>query len=149
MKSTAKAQAQARELKEKLALRLKGSASIDQVRQANDANGWPILFCSNGGAEAAGDEVIALRIKAQDAVSKDIFGNSLTAFSPHAIELAYEAGEPSLLNLALVMVEVAKIGMKLEIKVIPALTAVSEASMNAAAPAASHEYEVQWPSKGM
>lgn len=149
MKSTAKAQAQARELKQKLELRLKGSASIDQVRQANDAQGWPMLFCSNGGAEAAGDAVIAIRIKAQDAVSKDVFGNDLVAFAPHTIELAYEEDIPSRVDIIKVMAEVQKIGMKLAVKEIAAATAVTEASMDAAAVAASLEFETQWPTKGL
>lgn len=154
MKSTAKAQAQARELKEKLERRFKGSATIDSVRQANDAQGWPLLICSNGGAEASAAEVIAIRIKAQDAVSKDVFGNDLVAFAPHTIEVAHELDAngkqtPSQLDMAKAMQEVSKIGMKIDIKQIAAGTAVSEASMNAAAVALSLEVETQWPTKGI
>jgi len=154
MKSTAKAQAQARETKEKLERRFKGSATIDTVRQANDAQGWPLLICSNGGAESAGSEVIAIRIKAQDAVSKDVFGNDLVAFAPHTIEVAHELDAngkqtPSQLDMAKVMQEVSKIGMKIDIKEIANTTAVSEASLNAAAVALSLEVETQWPTKGI
>jgi len=153
MKSTAKAQAQARETKEKLERRFKGSATIDTVRQANDAQGWPLLICSNGGAESAGQPVIAIRIKAQDAVSKDVFGNDLVAFAPHTIEVAYELdateAEPSRLDLAKVMQEVSKIGMKIDIKEIADGTAVSAASMDATAVALSLEVETQWPTKGI
>lgn len=154
MKSTAKAQAQARELKEKLERRFKGSATIDSVRQANDAQGWPLLICSDGGSEAAGSAVIAIRIKAQDAVSKDVFGNDLVAFAPHTIEVAHELDAngkqtPSQLDMAKAMQEVSKIGMKIDIKEIANATAVSEASMNAAAVALSLEVETQWPTKGI
>ena len=153
MKSTAKAQAQARETKEKLERRFKGSATIDTVRQANDAQGWPLLICSDAANEAAGQPVIAIRIKAQDAVSKDVFGNDLVAFAPHTIEVAYELdateAEPSRLDLAKVMQEVSKIGMKIDIKEIADGTAVSAASMDAAAVALSLEVETQWPTKGI
>lgn len=153
MKSTAKAQAQARELKEKLQFRFQGSASIDTVRQINDAAGFPILICSDGGNEAAGQPVIAIRIKAQDAVSKDVFGNDLMAFAPHTIELAYEKdtteAEPSRVDLIKVMAEVQKIGMKLLVKEIADGTAVSEASIDAADVAAALEYEVSWVAKGL
>lgn len=154
MKSTAKSVAQFRELKVKLQQRVKGSASIDTVAESLDANGWPMLKLSNGGAVAAGDEVILLRMKAEDAVSKDVFGNANLAFSPHAIELAYEldgAGKqtPSQLDLAKVLQEVCKCGIKLEVKEIANGTAVDEAAINAAAVAASLEFEVMWPTKGI
>lgn len=153
MKSTAKAQAQARELKEKLERRFKGSASIDSVRQANDAQGWPLLVCSDAANEAAGQPVIAIRIRAQDAISKDVFGNDLVAFAPHTIEVAYELdvaeGEPSRLDLAKAMQEVSKIGMKIDIKEIADGTAVSATSMDAASVALSLEVETQWPTKGI
>jgi len=49
IKSIAKAQALVRELKERLEIRLAGSARIDTVREASDAEGFPALFLSNGG----------------------------------------------------------------------------------------------------
>jgi hypothetical protein len=154
MKSTAKAQAQARELKEKLERRFSGSATIDSVRQVNDAQGWPLLICSDGGSEAAGQSVIAIRIRAQNAISKDVFGNDLVAFAPHTIEMAHEldgSGKqtPSQLDMVKVMQEVAKIGMKIDVKEIANATAVSEASMDAASVALSLEVETQWPTKGI
>lgn len=153
MKSTAKAIAQVRELKEKLEFRFKGSASIDTVRALSDAQGWPMLICSDGGVETAGNPVIAIRIKAVDAVSKDVFGNDLVAFSPHTIEVAYELdgteGEPSRRDIIKTMAEVQKIGMKVLVKEIADATAVSAASMDAAAVADALEFEVQWPTKGL
>ena len=149
MKSTAKAQAQVRSLKERLEARFSGSATINSVRQANDANGWPMLFCSIGGVEAATNPVIAVRIKSQDAVSKDVFGNALVAFSPHDLELAYETAVPARTDIIKAMAELGKMGFKILVKEIIAATAVTEASIDAAAVAASLESEVQWPSKGM
>jgi hypothetical protein len=154
MKSTAKSQAQMRVLKERIDQRIHGSATINTSRAANDANGWPMLFLSVGGTETASAPVIAIRISAQDAVSKDVFGNALTAFAPHTIELAYEqaigAAVPAAADLILAMVEIAKIGMKLKVEEIAAGTAVTEASMNAAHAADfSFESEVVWPSHAM
>lgn len=151
MKSTAKSSAQVRVLAERIAQRVAGSATIDTVRVASDANGWSMIFCSDGGVETANAAVIAIRISAQDAVSKDVFGNALVAFSPHVIEIAHElnaAGKqtPSQLDLIKVMAELGKIGMKIQVKEIALNTAVSEASMNAASVALSLESEVQWPS---
>lgn len=153
MKSLAKAEATVRELKEKLQFRFKGSSSIDTVRESKDSEGWPMLFCSDAGNEAAGQPVVAVRIKAVDAVSKDIFGNDLIAFGPHELEVAYELdgteGEPSRRDLSKVMLEVSKIGMKILIKEIADATAVSATSMSATAPADVLDYEVVWPTKGL
>ena len=148
MKSTATAQALSRELADKLAKRTGKS-----VRQANDANGWPMLFVSTAGNEAAGQPVIAIRISNPDAVSKDIFGNATSAYAPHNLELAYElqgADNPAPTDVTLLQVafEVTKTGVKQQIKEIAAGTAVSEASMNAAAVAVEMD-ELYWPLKSI
>lgn len=90
MKSTAKAESVMRGIKEELAMRIKGSATIDTVRELKDANGWPMLVLSDAGVETAGAAVIAIRMKAVDMVSKDVFGNDLVAFAPHKLELCWE-----------------------------------------------------------
>jgi hypothetical protein len=153
MKSLAKAQATIRELKAKLEFRFKASATIDTVRETADSEGWPMLICSDAGNEAAGQPVIAIRIKAANAVSKDVFGNDLVAFTPHELELAYELdsaeGEPSRRDVIKAMSEVAKCGFKILVKEIADGTAVSATSMNATAAADSLENDVQWPTKGM
>lgn len=153
MKSTAKAEAWMRDLKERLEFRIQGSSTIDTVREAKDSNGWPVLFLSDGGVETAGNPVIGLRIQAADAVSKNVFGEDLLAFTPHELELAYELdvteGEPSRKDLIKVMLEASKLGLKLIVKEIADGTAVTAANMTAAAVAASHEAEVVWPTKGM
>ena len=153
LKSTAKAEATFRDLKERLALRVAGSARIDTVRADKDANGWPMLVLSDGGVETAGNPVVALRMKAADAVSKDIFGNDLAAFAPHEIEVAYELdsteAEPDRKDLAIVYQEVAKIGAKIVVKEVADATAVSEASLNATAAALELEADIQWPTKGI
>jgi len=152
-KSTAKAEAVVRDLKERLELRLEGSARIDTVREAKDANGWPMLFLSDGGTETAGNPVIGLRVKAADAVSKDVFGNDLTAFAPHELELAYELdgteAEPDRKDLAITLHETGKIGLKTLIKEVADATAVDETSMDATAAAEALEYDLTWPTKGV
>lgn len=152
MKSLAKAESVIRTLKEKLNFRVSGSSSIDTVRETKDSNGWPMLFLSDGAVETAGNPVIAIRIKAQDAISKDILGNSLDAYTPHTLEFAYELdgteGEPSRKDITKCFLECSKVGMKIEVKEIADATAVSATSMDATAAALSLEYDVQWPTKG-
>ena len=154
LKSTAKAEALARDLAEKLEIRLAGAASgrVDTVRQAKDADGWPVLVLSDGGNEAAGQPVIALRIKGEDAVSKDIFGNSIVAAAPHALEIGYELdgteAEPSRLDLVKVLFEAVKLGCKVKVKQIADGTAVTISNLDAAAVAEEHDW-LYWPTKGV
>lgn len=148
MKSTAQAQAQARELGDKIAKR-----TGRQVRNAVDANGWPMLFVSPAGNEAAGQQVVAIRISAVDAVSKDIFGNATSAYAPHNLELAYEltaADNPIPTDVSLLQIvwEATKTGIKMQVKEIANATAVTEASMNAAAVAVEMD-ELYWPLKSI
>jgi len=151
-KSTAKADALIRDLADKLGIRLAGSASIDTVRRTKDSAGWPMLFLSDGGVETAGSPVIAIRIKAIDAVSKDVFGNALDAYAPHAMEIAYEKdgteAEPSRRDLQKVEWEAFKLGVKALIKEITDGTAVSAASMDAAS-ADDEIDDLYWPTKGV
>lgn len=147
MKSTAKAQALLRDIADKLKLR--GFAA----RAAFDANSWPMLFVSPAGNEAEGQQVIAMRISAVDNVSKDVFGNSLIAFAPHALEVAYELdanGKPIPASTLKLTVEREAIltGVKIQLKEIANGTAVSEASMNAAAVVVELE-DLNWPTKGV
>lgn len=154
MISTAKAQACMRDLADRLSKRIAGSSTIDTVRAANDANGWPMLFLSDAGNEAEAQPVIVLRMSAQDAVSKDVFGNALVAFAPHILEVAYEntatanKAFPAKTDVQLVEWEAFKIGARTQVKEIANGTAVSEASMNAASAALDMD-ELYWPGKGV
>ena len=155
MKSLSKAQATMRDLKERLEKRVKGASagSVDTVKATQDSQGWPMLVLSDNGTETAGNPVIALRLKAVNAVSKDVFGNDLVAFGPHEMEVAYELdateGEPSRRDLIKVMAEVGKLGHRVLVKEIADATAVTAASMDATAPADSLEYDTQWPAQGI
>ena len=138
MKSIAKSDAMMRVLKDEIDLRIKGSATIDTSRLSRDADGFPILTLSDNGNEAAGQPVIAIRIKSIDAVSKDVFGNQLYAFSPHIAEIAYElsAAEnptPSNADVALATLMVAKLNLKTQLKQVANTVAVTEAALNATA----------------
>lgn len=153
MKSTSKASAAMRDLADRLKTRTAGSATIDTVRAANDANGWPMLFLSRGGNEAAGQPVIAMRITSFDAVSKDVFGNQLTAFNPHLLEVSYELSAtdnplPTDKDLVTAEWEAFKIGMRTQIKENASGTAVTAASMDAAAVMADLD-DLYFPNKGV
>lgn len=154
IKNLAKAEALIRQLAEDLTIRTAGAAAgrVDRVREAKDSEGYPFLVLSDNGNEAAGQPVIFIRIKQIDAVSKDIFGNDLKAYAPHVCELAYELdtteAEPSRLDIAMVMFELAKLGVKIEVKEIADGTAVTAASVDA--DAASLELDwLRWPTKGV
>lgn len=153
MKSTAKAEALLRDVADKLAKRFAGSATIDTVRQAKDANGWPMLFLSDAGNEAAGQPVIALRIKAVPMVSTDVFGNATTAYAPHALEVAYELTAannpiPSDVDLLTAEFEAIKTGVKIQLKELANTVAVTEAAIDAAAIAVELD-ELYWPNKSV
>lgn len=153
MKSTAKAIALARDLADKLAKRYAGSATIDTVRQAFDANGWPMIFCSDGGVETAGNPVIALRISNPDAVSKDIFGSQTNAYAPHILEMAYELAAannpiPSDADIFKSAFESIKVGARWQVKELANGTAVTEANIDAASPAVDLE-DLYWPTKSV
>jgi hypothetical protein len=157
MKSTAKAQALLRDVADKLKVRYApGAAGLNTVRQANDANGWPMLFLSHGGNEAAGQPVIGIRIQAVDAVSKDVFGNALIAFAPHTLEIAYELGASGNLtfvshaDLLIAEYESINTGVKILLEELANGTAVNEADMNTAMAAPTAQIEnLYWPTKGV
>ncbi|NJO48109.1 MAG: hypothetical protein HC840_00170 [Leptolyngbyaceae cyanobacterium RM2_2_4] len=153
MKSLAKADALLRDVADKLKVRLAGSATIDTVRAARDAAGWPMLFLSDAGNEAAGQPVIALRIKAVDAVSKDVFGNDLVAFAPHKLEVAYEltaTDNPIATDKDILIAEfeAIKTGVAIQLKELANGTAVTAVNMDAAAVAIELD-ELYWPTKGV
>lgn len=154
MQSTAKAVALSRDLADKLAKRFpSGSAGLDTVRQAFDANGWPMIFLSHGANEAAGQPVVLVRIKGVDMVSKDIFGNATSAYAPHTLEFAYELAAankpfPTLADVAAADFESIKTGVRYQLKEIANGTAVSEAAINAKSADADLD-ELYWPTKSV
>lgn len=153
MKSINKAQATMRDLCEKLALRYAGSSSIDTVRQSADAAGWPMAFLSDGGVETAGSDVIVLRIKGLSVLPLDQFQQAQFAYAPHTLEFAYELDangkpEPVQADILKAMFESTNTGITILQKEIADGTAVSEASMDAAAVVAELN-NLYWPNKGV
>lgn len=153
MKSTAKAEALLRDVADKLKVRLAANATVNTVRQAKDANGWPMLFLSAGGNEAAGQPVVGIRITAANAVSKDVFGNDLIAFAPHNLEFAYELTAadnpiPTDVSVFIAWYEAQKTGVAMNLKELANGTAVTEANMNAATASIVLD-ELYWPTKGV
>lgn len=154
MQSTAKAIALARDLANKLQVRYPaGAAGLNTVRQAFDANGWPMIFLSHNANEAEAQPVILIRISNPDAVSKDVFGNALTAYAPHILELAYEltaADNPIPVDADIFKsaYESIKVGARWQVKEIANGTAVTETSINAASAAVDLE-DLYWPTKSV
>jgi hypothetical protein len=154
MQSTAKAIALVRDLANKLQIRYQGSASLNTVRQAFDANGWPMIFISVGGNEAEGQPVVLIRIIGENAVSTDIFGNSTYSYAPHLLQFAYELAsandpEPSLADIMVATFESVKTGVRFQLYEITHGTAVTEASLDAAVAAGANADldELYWPTK--
>jgi hypothetical protein len=149
MKSTKQAEMQMKAIADELSAILKGSSTIDTVREDKDSNAWPMIFLSDGGVETTTNPVIALRMKAVDAVSKDVFGNDLIAFGPHSLEFAYEDAVPALIDIATVMAPLGKHGINIQVKVIAASTAVTATSMDAKAVDKEIAPLLRFPTKGV
>ena len=129
MLSTAKSEAVARDLKE--ALEKRGFS----VEEAQLAKGKKLTIDTNK---------MSISIKAKDAVSKDVFGNSVDAFTPHVCELAISTDEASASEVAKAMMDLAKVGFGLKIGEDAALV-----DAEAAAEAAEEQrHASQWPTKG-
>lgn len=154
LQSTSTAIGWARDLADKLILRFKSGSGVNSVRQALDANGWPMLFCSVSGNESAGQPVIGLRIIGQlSPANQDIFGNTTIPFAPHTCEIAFEkvvstgVPFPAFSDLLTAAYEVSKLGVKVADKEIANGTAVTEASMNSTSAKVTLD-NIDWPNKG-
>jgi len=129
MLSTAKSEAVARDLKE--VLERKGFS----VAESQLAKGKKLTIDT---------DKMSISIKAKDAVSKDVFGNSVDAFTPHVCEFAISTDEASVSEVAKVMMDLAKIGFGLKIGEAAALADAE----TAAEAAAEERHAAQWPTKG-
>jgi hypothetical protein len=128
MLSTAKSQAVSRDLKELLEKR--GFAVVESM-------------ISKGMKLAIDSDAMSIRIQAQDAVSKDIFGNALDAFTPHDVKLAIKDNTDQV-KVAVLMMELSKIGFDLKIAA-GADIAAAEAAADAAE---AQRNNIHWPKKG-
>ena len=128
-KSTAVSEAQARELKDKLERR---GFAVTESR----VNGYPKLTLNT-------DEA-SIMIEQEDAVSKDVFGNDLLAFTPHKLTFSSRADAVDAIKGAKISVEIFKIGMKTIVKTHATDLAAAEATDGEAI-----EYSDRWKTKGI
>lgn len=128
--SNAVSVAQARELKEKLERR--GFT----VAESFTSEGYKKLTLNT-------DEASVL-IEQEDAVSKDVFGNDLKAFTPHKLSFASRDDAMTSLKVAQIMLELGKIGMKIVVKTHATVLATAEASAGT-----ELEYSDRWKTKGI
>jgi len=160
MFSNAKAVALLRDVSDKLSKRLVFSGTsvntITTAFSAPDAAGgvWPYLLISENGVVTEGNPVIYVKISAQDMISKDIFGNDTDSYAPHNLFVAYELGAagnetiPSHADIATVLFETIKTGVRLNLVEIANGTAVSDATVSAATPILAID-ELYWPTKNV
>lgn len=128
MLSTAKAEAVARDLKE--ALEKRGFSVVESGLAK--------------GKKLAIDADMSIRIEAKDAVSKDIFGNALDAFTPHECKFAIDSAVATHEDVAKVMMDLGKYGFGLKIGEAAGLGAAE----SAADLAEEQRHNSQWPTKG-
>lgn len=128
-KSTAKAEALARDLKDRL--QFKGFT----VDEAKNAEGFPRLVIDTDQA--------SIEITQEDAVSKDIFGSDLLAFAPHRLTLA--------LDDAVTKADQAKIHREIEKMGVNKLILKNGADLATAEAAAGEEinWDERWVTKGV
>lgn len=128
MLSTAKSEAIARDLKEKL-----------------ETRGFTVVESAIAkGRKLEIDSDMSVQIEAKDAVSKDIFGNDLDAFTPHTCKFAIDNVVATHTDVAKVMMELGKIGLALKI----GEGATLGAAETAADAAEELAHNTQWPTKG-
>lgn len=125
--STAKAESVARGLKSDLEKR---GFSVDE---SNFAEGRKLTI----------DSKVSIRIEPVDAVSKDIFGNDLKAFTPHEVKLAV-ADAATAQETVKIMMELGKYGFGLKVGAGATLSAAETDSDSAE----EIRHSVMWPTKG-
>ena len=145
----------ARDLADAFKIRMANSATINTVRQTQDAAGWPVIFLSHNANEAEAQPVIALRIKNIDVGATDIFGNASLPFTPHQCEIAYEltgggAPTPATADMATAIFQVTRTGVIVVNEPIASGTAVTIAAMDAAQAAGPAQVlkDIDWRNSG-
>lgn len=135
----------ARDLADRLSLRMKNSTTINTVRQTQDAVGYPILVLSHGGTETESNPVVWVRLTnlfeqiagvSPAGAPIDIFGNATLPFTPTVTQVAYEltsggATIPSTSDYSTVLFEVARTGTVVQQFAIANGTAVTETTVDA------------------
>lgn len=148
----------ARDLADRLSLRLSNGSGLNFVRQTSTTSasaagaGWPLLFVSRNGNESEGQPVVGIRITDINVGAVDIFGNATLPFTPTQCEIAYEltsggAPEVAIGDLMLCAFEVTRTGMVEIIETIANGNAVNEANMNSAT-IIENLKDIDWGFKG-
>jgi hypothetical protein len=127
--SYAVAVAQLRDLKDRLVMQ---GFTVDE----SQVSGFPKLTINT-------DEASFL-INQEDAVSKDVFGNALAAFTPHRIIFSSRNNAMSTLVVAKLIKEISKMGMRIVVKTHATVLATAEAAAGDLI-----EFDVRWPAKGI
>ena len=129
MLSTAKAEAVARDLKDRLEKR--GFSVVESI----EAKGRKLTIDT---------DAMSIRIEAKDGVSKDIFGNDNDAFTPHEVKLAIKDGT-AFEDVVKAMFDIGKHGFAIKVGTGAALVANAEVAADTADEIA---HNVAWPTKG-
>ena len=129
-KSTAVSEAKIRELKDQLQFR--GFS----VAESKTAEGYAKITLNT-------DEA-SIWVEQQDAVSKDVFGNDSKAFTPHKMNFASRDNAMNSLKVAQILTELAKHGMKINVKTHATALATAEAAAGT-----DIQYNVRWQDKGI
>lgn len=151
--SPQKIQAIARDLGNRLAIRLQNGTGLNTVRYATDANGAPELFLSHGGNEAEGQPVVLIYLMQQSAISSDIFGNPLLAYTPSLSQVSYELNSagapiPTQSDLLTIQWELIPYGIRQQLIQLANGVAVTAANTEAATPTIDLD-NLYWPTKGV
>jgi hypothetical protein len=151
--SNQKLQSIARDLGNRLAIRLANGSGLNTVRYASDSQGGQLLFLSHGGNEAEGQPVALIYLQQISMVSNDIFGNPELAYAPSLSQLAYELNSagapiPAQADLLTIEFELIPFGMRQQLLQIANGTAVTQASAAAATPVIDLD-SLYWPTKGV
>ena len=136
----------ARDLQDRLQLRLSNNTGLNTVVAGQDAFGYPTLYVSHNGVITESNPVVWIRLTnlfeqsaGANGAPIDIFGNATLPFTPTVCQIAYEltsggAPEPTVTDYSTCLFEIARTGMVVQEYAIANGTAVTEAAVNAATP---------------
>lgn len=151
--SIQKLQRIAQDLTDRLSVRFKNGSGLNTVTQGFDSNGNPYLQLSNAtDGLAAGNPVVVIVLEQDDAVSKDIFGNNLLAYTPSLALVGWEAdangkNTPAMADLMNIFWELIPFEIELQGIQVAHGTAVTPTSVEAATPFVDLD-QLYWPTKG-
>lgn len=156
MSTIAKSQAIMRELKERLQKKM---PSTYVFSESQDANGSRLLISADA-TPAAGEQVIAIRIEADQTAFKDVLGSAQRVYAPLRAQVIEEASTISgvslitLANRLQVDLEMARMGLKQERYMnanatVPAVSQFqADGSVSGSTLIASLPYDMYWPLSG-